>query len=148
MFITQEAPVGYTIDTDLKEKALKELATNQRRRSPSPHVSDARIRAGAEHLLMQTLHMIVRQIQGHRPAVVPVSEPSKLTDLLSRDDLSPRMRETIEKSRQSVTDSSGERQKLLDEAFRGGLIRLLTMDDGVSRMTAEEIVDHLLSQKP
>jgi hypothetical protein len=139
--------LGFTIETTLKELALDELAANHRRRSPSRYISDEMIREGAEKLLMQTLGMIVRQIEQHGPRAKPTVEPVTFSKLLDRDDLSPSMRARIEESRSRVDDSSGERQKMLDESFRRGLIKLLTMDDGVSQTTAEHVVDHLLAQR-
>ena len=132
-----------TIPTTLKTAALDELEANHRRRTPSPHVSDATIRAGAEYLLIRVLGMIVEQLERNPPQQTATTNDFAR---LVRKEFSPRTQASMQESIRRINESRQRSLDLLKQSQRAGLIQLLTMDNGVSQTTAEKIVDHLINQ--
>ena len=141
----------YIIPTNLYEKALAEMTLNHRRRSPSRHITDAMIRTGVKEVLDFSLGSVARlhenYLDSRRAPSVSESSTRTVTSNFS-DEAQRRMREFREKRQREQVDFRDRMVQMLLDSHRSGLIKLLTLDGGISRATAEEIVDkHILIHK-
>ena len=114
-------PSKYTIPESLYERALKEFMVGVRGLTPLTPVSDNMVQSGAKALLDQALAYVE---YAHKRHLANTTEDQELAKQISL----------------------GENARmLLFQNHRAGLIYLLTMENGITRATAEEIVDkHIL----
>lgn len=135
----------YTISTNLYNKALNELTAQWRRKYPN--VSEACIEEHAEQVFSRLLQGAVVCHEYYAPQRVETG----LRDYATRADFfggEAAMR-TIEEMDRIMAGIQSEISTLSETTHRAGLIKIFTMDSGISQATAEQIVDNhiLIHQK-
>ena len=121
----------YSIDPGLYDQAVKEY--------------EVKWRGDAEGVFRRTMQLVIQSHEQNRPQMVPVNLPDRKENPRLSKEANNRIQADMEKFRAHVLEGQEKTFELIQSNHRAGLIKLLTMENGLTQATAEKIVDkHVL----